>query len=67
MTFFVTPTNTSGVPSLSSGRIESVSAAMPGIEEQVAIRKVVDDMDEEVDTLAQGLGDKDWYDARAYV
>ena len=40
---------------------------MPGIEEQVAIRKVVDDMDEEVDTLAQGLGDKDWYDARAYV
>lgn len=41
----------SGVPSLSSKRVEGVEVMLPLVTEQVAIRKVLDDAEHEIDTL----------------
>jgi type I restriction enzyme S subunit len=45
----------SGVPSLSSSRVESVEVQLPEINEQRAIRSVLDDTDSEVTTLRTQL------------
>jgi type I restriction enzyme S subunit len=45
----------SGVPSLSSKRVESVPVRLPRLEEQRAIRQRLDDVDTEVAVLAQRL------------
>lgn len=45
----------SGVPSLSSNRIENVAVKIPQFNEQVAIRQVLDDADQEIDVLRQRL------------
>lgn len=45
----------SGVPSLSSNRIEGVEVILPMVTEQVAIRKVLDDAEHEIDTLRRRL------------
>lgn len=45
----------SGVPSLTSGRIGSVEVNLPSIEEQHAIREVLDDSDAEIEALKRRL------------
>ncbi|MGY1672459.1 restriction endonuclease subunit S [Geodermatophilus sp. SYSU D00710] len=45
----------SGVPSLSSTRIEGVEVKLPGIAEQIAIRDVLDDVDREIALLHERL------------
>jgi type I restriction enzyme S subunit len=45
----------SGVPSLSSSRIEGVEAQMPDVPEQIAIRKVLDDAEREIAALGARL------------
>lgn len=45
----------SGVPSLTSGRVESVEVDLPTIDEQRAIRKVLDDADAEITALQRRL------------
>lgn len=45
----------SGVPSLSSSRIEGVEVHLPRLEEQVAIRKVLDDAQAEIASLCDRL------------
>lgn len=45
----------SGVPSLSASRVESVEVRLPSIDEQRAIREVLDDVAEEIDRLQDRL------------
>jgi type I restriction enzyme S subunit len=45
----------SGVPSLSSSRVESAEVRVPELEEQRAIRAVLDDADAEIDALKRRL------------
>jgi type I restriction enzyme S subunit len=45
----------SGVPSLTSGRVESVEVDLPSVDEQRAIRKVLDDADAEIVALERRL------------
>lgn len=45
----------SGVPSLSSTRVESVEVKLPSKAEQIAIRRVLDDVDNEVSLLERRL------------
>jgi len=45
----------SGVPSLSASRIENVEIRLPGIDEQRAIRSVLDDADAEIELLQKRL------------
>lgn len=45
----------SGVPSLNSTRVESVECRLPTIDEQIAIRKVLDDADREIELLRSRL------------
>lgn len=45
----------SGVPSLSASRVESVRVRLPGVEEQRAIRAVLDDVEAEIALLGRRL------------
>lgn len=45
----------SGVPSLNSSRIESIEVVLPSLEEQKAIAQILQDVDQEIDTLERRL------------
>lgn len=45
----------SGVPSLNSSRIESIEVVLPNLEEQKAIAQILQDVDQEIDTLERRL------------